>query len=76
MTDYKEMYFLLFNKITDTIESLQEIQQQAEEMYIAQDESSSNTIKLSAKEWYVLTTKIRVTNLNQLVRYSYFSLIL
>ena len=50
MTAYKEMYFLLFNKITDTIESLQEIQQQAEEMYIAQDESSSNTIKLSAKE--------------------------
>jgi hypothetical protein len=39
MTDYKEMYFLLFNKITDTIESLQEIQQQAEEMYIEQEES-------------------------------------
>lgn len=50
MTNYKEMYFLLFNKITDTIESLQEIQQQAEEMYIAQDESLSDTIKLSSKE--------------------------
>jgi len=50
MTDYKEMYFLLFNKITDTIESLQEIQQQAEEIYIAQEEASSNTIKLSPKE--------------------------
>jgi len=39
MNDYKEMYFLLFNKITDTIESLQEIQQQAEELYIEQEES-------------------------------------
>lgn len=50
MADYKEMYFLLFNKITDTIKGLQEIQQQAEEMYIAQEESPSNTIKSSAKE--------------------------
>lgn len=39
MTDYKEMYFLLLNKITDIIESLKEIQQQAEEMYIEQEES-------------------------------------
>lgn len=50
MKDYKEMYFLLFNKITDIIENLQEIQQQVEEMYIVQEETSSKTIKLSAKE--------------------------
>lgn len=50
MKDYKEMYFLLFNKITDTIESLQEIQQLVEEMNIVQEKTSSNTIKLYAKE--------------------------
>ena len=50
MADYKDMYFLLLNKITDIINDLQKIQQQAEEMYIVQAESSSDTIKLSAKE--------------------------
>lgn len=50
MADYKDMYFLLLNKITDIIKDLQEIQQQAEEMYIVQEESISDTIKLSAKE--------------------------
>lgn len=50
MTDYKEMYFLLFNKITETILNLQEVQQQAEEMYISQENFLSHIIYLSAKE--------------------------
>ncbi len=44
MMDYKEMYLLLFNKITETIECLEKIQQQAEEMYIAKEEITSETI--------------------------------
>lgn len=40
MTDYKDMYFLLLNKITDIINDLQEIQQQSEELYIAQEETA------------------------------------
>lgn len=34
MPNYKEMYYVLFNKITDIIGDLQEIQQQAEEIYL------------------------------------------
>jgi len=45
MTDYKDMYFLLLNKITDTIKGLQEIQQQADEMYLAQGDSITRIIE-------------------------------
>lgn len=38
MTDYEDMYFLLLNKITDIIKDLQEVQQQAEELYVAQED--------------------------------------
>lgn len=34
MTDYKSLYYQLFNKITDVIEGLKEVQKQAEELYI------------------------------------------
>lgn len=34
MVDYKEMYSILFNKMTDFIEEIQHIQRQTEEMYI------------------------------------------
>ena len=37
MSDYKEMYFELFNKITDIIESLKEIQREMEEKYIEKE---------------------------------------
>lgn len=33
MADYKEMYFQLFNKLTDVIEKLKEIQCKMEDMY-------------------------------------------
>ena len=34
MPDYQKMYAALFNRITDVIGELQEIQQQTEEMYL------------------------------------------
>jgi len=34
VVDYKEMYSILFNKMSDIIEEIQEIQRQTEEMYI------------------------------------------
>lgn len=33
MADYKEMYFQLFNKLTDVIEELKEIQCKMEDVY-------------------------------------------
>ena len=37
MVDYKDMYYKLFNKMTDIIEELQEIQNQMEEEYLEDD---------------------------------------
>ncbi len=37
MADYKKMYFELFNKITDVIEELKEIQCKTEEIYMDTD---------------------------------------
>ena len=34
MPDYKKMYYTLFNKITDVIEELKEVQCEVEELYI------------------------------------------
>lgn len=39
MTDYKTMYFQLFNQISDVINLLQAAQQKMEEIYIAGDEA-------------------------------------
>ena len=33
MADYKDMYYKMFNKLTDVIEELKELQCQMEEMY-------------------------------------------
>ena len=35
MEDYKKMYYELFNKITDVIENLKKIQEEAEEIYLS-----------------------------------------
>ena len=47
MEDYKEMYYLLFNKITDTIAELQAVQRKAEELFISPDmkEVSNRSLK-------------------------------
>lgn len=37
MSDYKKMYSVLFNKITDIVEELEEVQQVTEGMFIKQD---------------------------------------
>lgn len=37
MDDYKFMYYTLFNKITDVIQELQEVQRKAEELYLLQE---------------------------------------
>lgn len=50
MTDYKEMYFFLFNKITDTIQDLQKMQQHVEEMYLSQENSEIRIHELSTKK--------------------------
>jgi len=34
MVNYKEMYSILFKKMTDIIEEIQQIQRQTEEMYL------------------------------------------
>ena len=40
MADYKKMYYHLFNKITDMIGDLQEVQKQAEELYLEQNDDT------------------------------------
>ena len=36
--DYEEMYFKLFNKISDVIDDLTAVQKEVEDMYISSDE--------------------------------------
>lgn len=44
MPDYQKMYTTLFNKITDIIEELQEVQQLTEELYLQScDEECSSS---------------------------------
>ena len=50
MADYKAMYFKLFNEVTDTINRLQEIQQQCEEMFITSEEENIKNFELYKKE--------------------------
>ena len=40
MADYKDLYYQLFNEVTDVIERLKEFQCKAEEMYIESNEKS------------------------------------
>ena len=42
MADYKKLYFEMFNNLTNVIESLKEIQQNAEEHYIEIEEKETN----------------------------------
>ena len=45
MVDYKSMYLKLFNEVTDTIERLQKIQQECEEIYIKSEEENLTDFK-------------------------------
>lgn len=42
MADYKDMYYILFNKVTDIIEQLKEIQCQMEEKYVEDKVGNKN----------------------------------
>lgn len=37
MNGYKEMYYMLFNKITDVINDLQSVQAETEEAFLSQE---------------------------------------
>jgi len=43
--NYKEMYSILFNKMTDIIEEIQQIQRQTEEMYLESKDSEFVLLK-------------------------------
>ncbi len=55
MMEYKKMYYLLFNRITDIIDELKEIQIEAEAMYIDQGGNAKIEIKqiITAKKDYL-----------------------
>lgn len=38
MGDYRKMYYMLFNKISEIIEELQQVQEQTEEIFIEESE--------------------------------------
>ena len=42
MDDYKDLYYLLFNRITDIIEEMKSIQQLSEEMFITSQENTAD----------------------------------
>jgi len=39
MSDYEELYYALFNRITDVIEELKKIQQRVEQIYLDMTEN-------------------------------------
>ena len=41
MADYQKMYYELFNKVTDIIDNLKQIQREAEETFITSNENLS-----------------------------------
>lgn len=43
--DYRQMYLKLFNKVTDVIEELQQVQQETEELYIKGSEAGLAVLK-------------------------------
>lgn len=47
MPDYKTLYHKLFNKITDVIDALQQVQQEAEDVYL--NDESAEIIVLDSK---------------------------
>ncbi len=45
MTDYKKLYFLLFNEISAITERLQQVQQKAEELYMGSRDADEKPSK-------------------------------
>lgn len=44
MDDYEEMYYVLFNKITDVIKELQTVQQESEELFLSRKSKETGLI--------------------------------
>lgn len=44
MPDYKDLYYKLFNSVTDAIESLKQAQLEAEELYITSSEKDEHKV--------------------------------
>lgn len=45
MPNYKEMYGKLFNKVTDVIEELRQVQRETEELYLRSEETKLSVVK-------------------------------
>ena len=50
MADYKQMYFSLFNTVTDAIKTLQKAQREGEENYLNNEDIVLSIIDLSEEE--------------------------
>ena len=54
MENYSKMYYYLFNRITDLIEQMKVIQQEAEEMYLSRDiQLSDSCVENFSRSWYI-----------------------
>ncbi len=42
MPDYKALYYSLFNAVSDTIDALKKVQEEAEELYLESSEDEEN----------------------------------
>ena len=67
MNGYKEMYLKSFNKITDTIEDLQEFQKQMEEEYIEYCELQQKKAEEANKIF-----KERMLNMNEIIKNDHY----
>ena len=45
MADYKQMYYKLFNKLSDIIEEIQQVQADAEELFLESDDDEEAVVK-------------------------------
>lgn len=50
MTDYKEMYIVLFRSVTNAITILEKAQQQVEEMYVSEQQTEMKRVGVQALE--------------------------
>jgi len=50
MDNFEDAYFKLFNSITDIVEQLQDVQCQAEDLYIAYGEHDKPKVKAKARK--------------------------
>ena len=57
MADFEEMYAKLFNKLTDVIEELQQVQRQTEDMYIQSREGRIILVERDTDEKKTQSTK-------------------